>query len=360
MSETLMAYGASPRQLEEAALSPQLHLARVLAQYQGLYRVVTQGGEGLATLSGSLRHETRTLSSYPAVGDFVLVDRDSFDQGEAVIHQVLPRKSLFTRAAVGERDQAQVIAANIDLVFLCMALNRDYNLARLERYLSIAWDSGATPVVVLTKADLCDHLPAALLEVASIAPGVEVLAVSQMDAASLAPLTALLTPGITASLIGSSGVGKSTLVNLLAGAELLKTAATRGDDKGRHTTTGRELLRLPSGCLLIDTPGMRELGLHSADVGKSFSEIEALAEGCRFRDCTHNGEPGCAVQRAVEAGQLEERRLESYQKLRKEAKYEGLNSRQIEAEKLDAMFGGKGELKKVRDYIKNKNRQQGR
>lgn len=352
---TLIQYGASQRFLNEATLYPQLKLARVTSQYKDLYRIITDSGEALAEVSGRFRYEAACLSDYPAVGDFVMVDH-SEEQGNRIIHKVLTRKSAFERAAVGLTDQVQVVAANIDLLFICMSLNYDYNLSRLERYLSVAWDSRATPVVVLTKADLCSDLPKVLAEIASVAVGADILTTSCYDQSAKEQLSPYLKAGMTASFIGSSGVGKSTLINLLAEQEVLATSAIREDDsRGRHTSTRRELLILPEGGIVIDTPGMRELGIDSADLSKSFADIDALSARCRFADCTHGNEPGCAVREALESGQLELRRLQSYQKLKTEARYDGLSSKQIEKEKLNRMFGGTAGAKRARDYFKHKN-----
>ncbi|MGE4354015.1 MAG: ribosome small subunit-dependent GTPase A [Oscillospiraceae bacterium] len=352
----LIKYGASERFLAEAALCPDLRLARVTAQYKDLYKIVTDEGETLAEVSGKFRYEADRLSDFPAVGDFVMAAYGAPGSGNAVIHRVLQRKSVFARTAVGMDDEAQVVAANIDVVFICMSLNNDYNPSRLERYLSVAWDSRATPVVVLTKSDLCENLPVVLSEVSGIALGADVVAVSSFDRASGEKLLAYLTPGVTASFIGSSGVGKSTLINCLAGSELLKTSEIRQDDKGRHTTTRRELIVLPQGGVVIDTPGMRELGVESADLGKSFSDIDELSDKCRFRDCTHTTEPGCAVRQALETGRLDRRRLENYRKLKREARYGSLSSRQIDEEKINTMFGGKAAMKQAKDFVKKKNK----
>lgn len=352
----LETYGASERFFMEATLYPGLKPARVVSQYKDLYRIVTEHGEGLGEVSGKFRHEASWLSEYPAVGDFVMVDREDMQAGNAVIHKVLTRKSAFGRTAVGLTDQTQVVAANIDVVMICMSLNNDYNPSRLERYLSVAWISGATPVVVLTKSDLCEDLPGVLREISGVAIGVDIVPTSGFDGASADALLAYVGPGVTASFIGSSGVGKSTLINLLMGEERMDTSAIGQDDKGRHTTTRRELLLLPSGGIVIDTPGMRELGADSVDLSKSFADIDELVARCRFGDCGHVSEPGCAVRAAIESSELEERRFENYRKLQKEARYDGLTSKQIEAEKINAMFGGIGEMKKFRDSVKKKNK----
>jgi len=307
----------------------------------------------LAGISGKFRHAATALSRYPAVGDFVMLRLPAGNAGHAVIHHVLTRKSAFTRAAVGLEDQTQIVAANIDLVFICMSLNNDYNPSRLERYLSVAWDSRALPVIVLTKSDLCADPSHYLNAITTIAPGVDVLATSFNEPASYDGLRSYLKPGVTASFIGSSGVGKSTLVNTLFGEEVLRTARIGENDKGNHTTTHRELLLLPQGGIVIDTPGMRELGVESPNLSQSFADISALTRQCRFDDCTHGAEPGCAVQEALRTGRLEERRFANYQKLQREARYRGLSSRQLETEKLNEMFKNLGGIKKARAFIRN-------
>ncbi len=299
-----------------------LEPARVLSQEKGFYRIVTDKGEKMAEISGKFRFQTTVSSEYPAVGDFVFVNwNESGDS--AIIESLLPRKSAFVRKAAGEPQKEQVVAANIDTVFLCMALNNDFNLRRLERYISIAWDSGAMPVVVLTKSDLHDDLDNKLSEISSVAIGVDVLVTTSVEENGYKELLPFLSEGKTVAFIGSSGVGKSTLINRLLGQEYLKTNGLRNDDKGRHTTTRRELFLLPSGGMVIDTPGMRELGMWDNDTGieRTFADIEELAAQCKFRNCTHTSEPGCAIRRALELGELQTDRWQSYQKLKAENDY---------------------------------------
>ena len=304
-----------------ASQYPDLTVGRIILQEKGLYRLRTTACEQNALVSGRFQFDAQTVSDYPAVGDYVMAS--CADPDTAVIHQVLPRKSLFVRKAAGTSKTEQVVAANIDTVFVCMSLNNDFNLRRLERYLAVAWESGAEPVVLLTKADLCVELPRKLAEVESIAMGVTVLTSSAMESAGYRQVLPYITPGRTVAFVGSSGVGKSTLINRLLGEERLATDGLRNDDKGHHTTTHRELLFLPNGAMVIDTPGMRELGMWDAASGveQTFADIEALAARCRFRDCSHTGEPGCAVCKALRSGELDDSRWRSYQKLKSENSY---------------------------------------
>lgn len=294
---------------------------RVVLQERGLYRIRTDSEEQSALVSGKFQYDALSASDYPVVGDFVLAD--CTDPDTAVIHRVLPRKSLFVRRAAGTGQAEQAVAANVDTVFLCMSLNNDFSLRRLERYLSVAWESGAQPVVVLTKADLCGDVAQKQLEVESVAVGVPILVVSSMAEDGYAQILPYVTAGRTVAFVGSSGVGKSTLINRLLGEERLATGGLRSDDKGHHTTTHRELLLLPNGAMVIDTPGMRELGMWdtASGVEQTFADIEALAARCRFRNCAHTGEPGCAVRAALESGELDADRWQSYQKLRAENAY---------------------------------------
>ncbi len=301
---------------------PGFTLARVISQEKGRYRIACDGDERLAEISGKLRYETVSSSDYPAVGDYIMVSNTA-GSSNAVIHKVLNRKSVFIRRAAGTAKQEQVVAANVDIVFICMSLNNDFNLRRLERYLSVAWDSGAKPVVVLTKADLCNDIASKRAEVESIAIGVDLLITSSFEDEGIAAVLPYLKSGITASFIGSSGVGKSTLINRLLRSDMIATNGLRNDDKGRHTTTHRELITLENGAMVIDTPGMRELGMWGAESGidTAFADIESVSANCRYKNCTHTSEPGCAVIAAIESGKLSEERFASYKKLTVENAY---------------------------------------
>lgn len=352
--------GLTENFIQESKIYKDLFIGRVSSQYKNVYKVITENGEIAAEISGKLYYSIEKLSEYPAVGDFVMVDRTDHSHGNGIIHHILTRKSVFARKVAGSKEDNQVVAANIDTVFICMSLNNDFNLRRLERYLSIAWDSGAIPVIILTKSDLCKEIEERLNEISSIAIGVEVLVTTTTSDGGYQSLKSYLPNGKTAAFIGSSGVGKSTLINCLLGQNILDTNGIRDDDKGRHTTTRRELILLPNGGVVIDTPGMRKLGIINADLTKSFADIEELASNCRFNDCTHKNEPNCAVQQAIKEGTLSFDRLESYWKLKKETKYEGLNSKMIEKEKISEMFNGMGGMKNARKFIKEQNRKKRR
>lgn len=293
-------------------------VARVSLEHKHSYRVMTEHGEWLATVSGAFAFSTFTRTDYPAVGDFVVVEQMP-GEDRAVIHHLLERKSKFVRKMAGREIDEQIVAANVDIVMLVMSLNADFNIRRLERYVIAAWDSGATPVVILTKADLCEDVEQFVEQVEAVAFGVDIFVVSSMTGEGIEPLKDLLKEGKTAALLGSSGAGKSTLTNaLLQSSHMLVSDIREDDAKGRHTTTHRELVVLPSGACLIDTPGMRELQLWDQldSLNAGFRDIEELAAQCRFRDCTHKGEPGCAV-----IGVADEARLASYFKLQRELAY---------------------------------------
>jgi len=307
-------------QLKDGDLIP----ARVAEEHRNSYRVLTVNGLLSARVSGRFRHEACGYSEFPAVGDWVAI-RLRPQEGKATIHHVLPRKGKFSRAAVlAGKTEEQVLAANVDTAFLVSGLDHDFNLRRIERYVTIAWDSGAGPVVVLNKSDLCEDVDAIVEQVETTVLGVSVCAISATESEGIDRLTPFLTPGTTIAFLGSSGVGKSTIINRLLGEERLKTSAVRqSDSKGVHTTTRRELLPLPTGAIVIDTPGMREIQIWSEASGmdRSFGDIDALALGCRFSDCSHLTEPGCAIQQAIADGDLDAKRFQGYQKLQKELHY---------------------------------------
>jgi ribosome biogenesis GTPase / thiamine phosphate phosphatase len=296
--------------------------ARILAEDRGSYVVRTATGERRASITGRFRHETAgDPSIFPAVGDWVAIDGAA---GDAAIHAVLPRRTAIVRRASGKRTAAQVVGANVDVVFIVVSLNLDLNMRRLERYLAVAWESGAEPVVVLSKADLVDDPTQILAEVERVAVGAAILAVSAIDGRGMDEIRARIGSGRTAAFVGSSGVGKSTLLNRLAGEDRAVVKEIRKDDaRGRHTTTRRQLHILPDGGMVLDTPGMRELALWDPDgVEQSFPEIDELVATCRFGNCRHNGEPGCAIAAALAMGSLEPSRLEAWNKLEREARHQ--------------------------------------
>jgi ribosome biogenesis GTPase len=353
---TLEELGWTPR----FALSFEAHRAdgvfpaRVGLEHTHIYRVLSPEGETLARVSGRLRHGASGRADFPAVGDWVVVEAAAAG-AEARITAVLPRATRFSRRAAGNPTEEQVVAANIDVVFLVSGLDHDFNPRRIERYLVTAWESGAAPVVVLNKADLVDDPAPLVAEVMALAPGVPVHAVSAKQAGSTEILRGHLGPGRTAALLGSSGVGKSSIANALIGEELLRTREVReSDSRGRHTTTGRQLVLLPGGGILIDTPGMRELQLWETgeSVAGAFSDVESIGEACRFRDCRHGGEPGCAVVAAVAAGMLPEARLESYRKLQGEQAFQA--TLQDERGRLESKRQGRIGAKALRKHLKEK------
>ena len=294
--------------------------ARVTAVHKGRFAIVSDFGEGYAQLKG--REYYYSGEVFPTTGDFVLIDYNK--DGDSRIIRTLERKTYFARRDPDKGRGEQAVAANFDYVFIMQSLNHDFNVKRLERYLTAARQSKAEPVIVLTKADLTDDYLPYIIETSNVAPGVKTCIVSAKTGYGMDELMPYLQKGKTLVFLGSSGVGKSSLVNTLAGEEIMDTSGIREvDSKGRHTTTHRELIMLQNGAIIIDTPGMRELGMWdvSEGLGDAFSDIEELAEKCRFRDCRHESEPGCAVRRAIESGELSESRFENYKKLKTEAKY---------------------------------------
>lgn len=322
MSAALTALGwndAFERHFELHALQG-LVPARVAVEHRNQYQVLAERGPLTAALAGKLRHASVERRDRPAVGDWVAVIPPPAD-GVATIQAVLPRISVFTRRLSGRDPGEQIIAANVDIVFIVSSLNSELNLRRVERYLTLAWESGARPIIVLSKADLVEDAEPLVREVESIAAGVPVVLTSARTGVGIERLRETLGGERTGAVLGSSGVGKSALINALAGFERQATGKVRErDDKGRHTTTRRELVLLPGGGLLIDTPGMRELALADAGHGllSAFEDVDQLAQACDFRDCRHGSEPGCAVRLAVEEGRLAAERLESYHKLTRE------------------------------------------
>jgi ribosome biogenesis GTPase len=352
MSVDLARYGWNARLA--AALSPYaaagLVPGRVSLEHTHIYRVVTETGETLARVAGRLRHHAGSRSEFPAVGDWVVLEQPADTRG-ARIRAVLPRTSRFSRRTAGDPTEEQVVAANIDTVFLVAGLDHDFNPRRLERYLLVAQESGAAPVIVLNKADLADDARARVAETQALAPAVPVHAVSCLDPGTLEALRPHLGFGRTGALLGSSGVGKSTIVNRLIGRELLRTYNVReSDSRGRHTST-----QLPGGGLLIDTPGMRELQLwETAGLSGTFTDIADLADHCRFRDCRHRGEPGCAVTAAVQAGSLPAERLDSFLKLAAEQAHAA--RQQDERAAIERKRQGRAGSRALRKRLKDKGR----
>lgn len=298
--------------------------ARVAVEHRGAYLLYTERGERPAELAGRLRHAADSRDDLPAVGDWVAVaDPEGADR--ALVQAVLPRRTKFSRMAANDHGQTveQVVAANVDVVFLVAGLDGDLNLRRLERYLTLGWESGAEPVVVLTKSDLCTDADAVALEVEAIAVGVPVHPVSNLTGAGVDGLAGYFSGGRTVAALGSSGAGKSSLVNRLAGDELMATGDLRADGRGRHTTTNRQLLMLPQGGLFLDTPGMRELRLWESEDGlaATFDDVISAAARCRFSDCSHETEPDCGVRAALADGTLDRERYVSWRKLQGELEH---------------------------------------
>jgi len=338
----LSALGFSPffEQQLHSLDGPELVPARIAAEHRGGYEVWSRTGAGRAQLAGRLRFEPDG-ACLPGVGDWVVVRDAPGPDRTVMIERVLSRRTVFTRGAAGREVRAQVVAANVDLVFAVCGLDADFNVRRIERYLARIWASGAQPAVILNKADLCADLAGRLAEVESHCAGVPVHVTSALRGEGIEAMRAGIRDGMTVALVGSSGAGKSTLVNALLGEERMPTGEVRArDGRGCHVTTYRQLVVLPGGGLLLDTPGMRELQLVDEDgLGSVFRDIAALAVGCRYRDCRHDTEPGCAVKEAVESGELDADRLEHYRKLGREARAYELRQDEHKRRQAERVWG---------------------
>ncbi|MDD5629144.1 MAG: ribosome small subunit-dependent GTPase A [Elusimicrobia bacterium] len=298
--------------------------ARIVSEQRGLYQALTAQGELTVELSGRLRHEALSPQELPAVGDWVAL-RLAPDNQFGLILQVMPRKSRISRGAPGRTAQEQILAANVDTAFVVTTADKDFNPRRLERYLAVIWDGAARPVILINKIDLCADSAGLLAQAGLAFPGVDIHPISALQGQGLGPLSAYLKPERTCVMLGSSGVGKSTLLNRIIGKDVARLGAVRqADQRGRHTTTSRQMFILPSGGLLIDTPGLRELRLGKADDGlrRAFADIGSLSQRCRFRDCRHIDEPGCAVLAALQNGTLARSHYDNYLKLQKEQDYQ--------------------------------------
>ena len=360
-------------QLADLELNSEIAAARVAEENREMYRLLSAEGEFMAEVSGKFRHEAAGRADFPAVGDWVLASTRK-EESRATIHRVLTRKSKFSRKIAGKKTEEQIVAANVDVVFIVSSLNSEFNLRRLERYVTLAWESGAQPVIVLNKSDLSENSEELRREAEAAAIGVAVVLTSALRGDGIEKIREIMRsvpeePGSaestsekmpvakTAALLGSSGVGKSSLINAILGIQLLDTGEIReSDDRGRHTTTTRHLIIAPGGGVLIDTPGMRELQLWDASEGidQAFGEIAELAANCKFRDCQHVNEPGCAVRAAVESGALDAERLESFHKLGREEKF--VAAKQDAAVRAEQSKAVKRVMKKVNRFYRDRGR----
>ena len=360
-------------QLADLELNSEIAAARVAEENREMYRLLSTEGEFMAEVSGKFRHEVTGRSDFPAVGDWVLAGTRK-EESRATIHRVLNRKSKFSRKIAGKKTEEQIVAANVDVVFIVSSLNSEFHLRRLERYVALAWESGAQPVIVLNKSDLAENPEELRREAEAAAIGVPVILASALRGDGIEEIREMMRSAPdqdpageipaervrvakTAALLGSSGVGKSSLINAILGTQLLDTGAVReSDDRGRHTTTTRHLIVAPGGGVLIDTPGMRELQLWDASEGidQAFGEIAELAANCKFRDCKHVNEPGCAVRAAVESGSLDVERLESFHKLGREEKF--VAAKQDAAVRAEETKAVKRVMKKVNRFYRDRGR----
>lgn len=296
--------------------------ARVLATHRNSYNLICKYGEVRAKLKASIYHRETYVESFPTTGDFVMIQYN--DCGDSLITETLPRTSYFSRQDPDPNKGEQMVATNFDYVFIVSSLNRDFNVSRIERYITLAWQSGAIPVIVLTKVDLVEDYSKELKTLSEIAFGVDIIPISSYTGKGIEEVRELMQPGKTVVLLGSSGVGKSTLVNAVAGEEVMKTSEVReSDSRGRHTTTHRQLVMLPSGAMVIDTPGMRELAMWDVEEGlvEAYEDIETLKLECKFSNCGHNSEPGCAIKAAIQDGRLSEKRWRNYNMMLRESRY---------------------------------------
>lgn len=323
--------------------------ARVSEENRGVYKVISESGARWAELRGKLRHEAASREMLPAVGDWVLVKEH---ESRSIIHIIFERRSKFSRKTAGKKAEEQIVAANVDTVLLVSSLNREFNARRIERYLTLAWESGARPIVVLNKSDLCENVAALRVETEGAAMGVQIVVASIVSGDGIRELREIVRTGGTTTLLGSSGVGKSSLINAVLGREIQTTKEVReGDDRGRHTTTSRQLIVVSGGGVLLDTPGMRELQLWDASEGleRAFADVQELAQGCKFRDCSHKDEPCCAVREA-----MDEERLANYHKLQREEAF-------LESKQDDALRAQRAkELRKMMKGVNRFYRERGR